>query len=79
MPGCYGVRVACRRGDTEDGFGDRWLLRFWRDEAPKPPVWLARARPAVGPGYDGWRSELSCEPMELAGIVSAAARGMAGR
>ncbi|MET8355071.1 hypothetical protein [Micromonospora sp. NPDC005206] len=76
--GCYRVRVARRRGDTEDGFGDRWLLRFWPDPAPEPPVWLARGRPAVGPGYDGWQSELQYEPMELAGIVNAAAREHAG-
>ncbi|MEU2615956.1 hypothetical protein ABZ570_30955 [Micromonospora sp. NPDC007271] len=76
--GCYRVRAACRRGDTEDGFGDRWLLRFWRDESPEPPVWLARARPAVGPGYDGWRSELPYDQMELAAIVNAAAREHGG-
>ncbi|MCP3784937.1 hypothetical protein NLX85_16330 [Micromonospora sp. A3M-1-15] len=76
--GTYRVRVACRRGDTEDGFGDRWLLRFWPDPAPAPPVWLARARPAVGPGYDGWQLELQYAPMELAGIVNAAAREHGG-
>ncbi|MFD0971209.1 hypothetical protein [Plantactinospora endophytica] len=76
--GDYRVRVACRRGDTEDGFGDRWLLRLWPDAAPGPPVWLARTRPAVGPGYDGWQSELGYEPMELAGIVGAAAREHGG-
>ncbi|MET8832563.1 hypothetical protein ABZV78_01410 [Micromonospora sp. NPDC004540] len=76
--GRYRVRVACRRGDTEDGFGDRWLLRFWPDPAPAPPVWLARARPAVGPGYDGWQLELGYQPMELAGIVHVAVREHGG-
>ncbi|WP_328472170.1 hypothetical protein OHA21_09155 [Actinoplanes sp. NBC_00393] len=76
--GGYRVRVARRRGDTPDGAGDRWLLRFWPDPALSPPVWLARSRPAVGPGYDGWQSEIQYEPMELAGIIGAAAREHGG-
>ncbi|MEU4426493.1 hypothetical protein AB0F81_38215 [Actinoplanes sp. NPDC024001] len=70
----FRVRVARRRGDTPDGAGDRWLLRFWPDPAVSPPVWLVRGAPAVGPGYSGWQAELQYEPMELSGIVAAVAR-----
>ncbi|MBG0565853.1 hypothetical protein [Actinoplanes aureus] len=76
--GRFRVRVSRRRRDTPDGAGDRWLLRFWPEPVPAPPAWLVRSRPAVGPGYTGWQSELQYEPMELAGVVAAAARERGG-
>ncbi|WP_203785484.1 DUF6042 family protein [Paractinoplanes rishiriensis] len=69
-PGDYRVRVT--RSD------DRWLLQFWPGPGPGLPGWHARSRPAAGPGNSGWQTELEYAPMELAGVVSAAAREHGG-
>lgn len=70
-PGGYRVRVTRRLGATAQGDGDRWLLRFWPDPAIEPPVWLARSRPGVGPGMDGWRTVLPYSVWDVANVVVA--------
>jgi Family of unknown function (DUF6042) len=70
-PGRYAVRVARRRGATED----EWCLRFWSDpdgSTVDGPRWLARTEPPTKGGRDGWDDVLGFAGRNHLGMLRAA-------
>jgi hypothetical protein len=70
QPGLYRARF-CRRPAQN---GDSYLVQFWPvDSPPDPPRWIARSRPLVEHGDDGWADALGRTATELIWAIRDAA------